>query len=379
MNNNEKLDQTAGNTQKATGTAPEPAAKHLQAFLKSIIDNKQPPAISTGFPILDDTLGGGVYAGLYFLGAVSSLGKTTFVGQIADQMAIAGQDVLFFTLEMSYRELMARSMSRLSAIISPDGFVTTRGLLNSVSGGRDLKTKQLIEQSASVYEGIANHVYFHEGLNNIDIDYVRDELKNFIDTTGKKPVVIIDYIQILTPSGGKNLTDKQNIDQIVVELKRMSRDHDIVIIGISSVNRASYKEGMNMSSYKESGSIEYSADVLLGLQLKGADQSGFDPDVAKRKPTREVELKILKNRNGPVGETVGFTYKPAKNLFEEVYADRDGKQTSTVRSKINKTGTIENKKVLETYVRDTMKRLTDISANQETLFDQTNLNMNSGA
>ena len=330
----------------------------------------RPPAISTGFPILDDRLGGGVYAGLYFLGAASSLGKTTFVGQIADQMAIAGQDVLFFSLEMSFKELMARSMSRLSAIISPRGFVTTRGLLNSVSGGRDPKTRQLIKQAASVYEGIANHVYYHEGLNNIDIDYVREEVKNFIDVTGKKPVVIIDYIQILAPSGGKNLTDKQNIDQIVVELKRMSRDYDIVVIGISSVNRASYKEGMSMSSYKESGSIEYSADVLLGLQLKDIEQAVSKPDALNAlmgKSPRNVVLKIMKNRNGPVGEMVGFTYKPARNLFEEVYVDKNG---TPIKSTINKTVTIEDKKVLKTYTNDEIKRLKDMSANQETLFDQ---------
>ena len=70
-----------------------------------------------------------------------------------------------------------------------------------------------------------------------------------------------------------------------------------------------------MTAFKESGSIEYSADVLLGLQLKGMGTEGFDIDQAKQGPTREVELKILKNRNGPVGGIIYFEYSPKINYF----------------------------------------------------------------
>lgn len=72
-----------------------------------------------------------------------------------------------------------------------------------------------------------------------------------------------------------------------------------------------------MSAFKESGSIEYSADVLLGLQLEGTGEKEFNIDKAKQKPVREIELKILKNRNGPVGETLHFAYRPQFNLFTE--------------------------------------------------------------
>ena len=73
-----------------------------------------------------------------------------------------------------------------------------------------------------------------------------------------------------------------------------------------------------MQSFKESGSIEYSCDVLIGLQLKGVEGSNFDVDNAKQQDPRQVELKILKNRNGITGVTLDFSYHPKFNLFKEL-------------------------------------------------------------
>ena len=68
----------------------------------------------TGFPQLDEELGGGLYAGLYVIGGISAVGKTSFVLQLADQVAAAGTDVLIFSLEMSKLELISKSVSRLT-------------------------------------------------------------------------------------------------------------------------------------------------------------------------------------------------------------------------------------------------------------------------
>lgn len=53
------------------------------------------PPLSTGFSKLDAALDGGLYDGLYVMGAVSSLGKTAFCMQMADNLARQGRDVLF--------------------------------------------------------------------------------------------------------------------------------------------------------------------------------------------------------------------------------------------------------------------------------------------
>ena len=68
----------------------------------------------TGFTNIDAEAGS-VYAGLYAVGGISSVGKTTFIGQMADQMAAQGQHVLFFSMEQSRLELVSKSIVRTIA------------------------------------------------------------------------------------------------------------------------------------------------------------------------------------------------------------------------------------------------------------------------
>lgn len=68
---------------------------------------------------------------------------------------------------------------------------------------------------------------------------------------------------------------------------------------------------------KEIGSVEFGSDVIWGLQLKGVGSSGFDVNTAKNKNPREIELVILKNRNGSTGGTLSFEYYPMFNYFKE--------------------------------------------------------------
>ena len=127
---------------------------------------------------------------------------------------------------------------------------------------------------------------------------------------------MIDYVQILRPID-QRMSDKQAVDYNVMELKRISRDFKIPIIGISSLNRMSYTQAISMTSFKESGAIEYSSDVLIGLQLAGAGEQGFDVDIAKRRDPRLIELVVLKNRNGSTGVKIGYTFIAKFNIFDE--------------------------------------------------------------
>ena len=67
----------------------------------------------TGYSNLDAKMS--LYPGLYVLGAISSLGKTMFCGQMADQLAFAGEYVLYFSLEQTRLELVIKGLSRLMA------------------------------------------------------------------------------------------------------------------------------------------------------------------------------------------------------------------------------------------------------------------------
>jgi replicative DNA helicase len=166
------------------------------------------------------------------------------------------------------------------------------------------------------YSKYAQNIYISEGIGDIGVEQVRQTVKKHILFTGRTPVVIIDYLQILAPYS-ERATDKQNTDKAVMELKRISRDYKTPVICISSFNRANYKEAVTMEAFKESGAIEYSSDVLIGLQLKGAGEKNFDANEAKRKDPREIELVILKNRNGRTGGKIIFNYYPLFNYFRE--------------------------------------------------------------
>jgi replicative DNA helicase len=316
----------------------EAAAYSLGNFIKNIKDSKRANFIPTGFHALDTILDGGLYAGLYVVGAISSLGKTTFCLQIADQVAQRGQDVLIFSLEMARNELIAKSISRLTLIKdleennSTANAKTTRGILTGTRYVDYNQTeRELIQQSITAYGEYARNIYISEGVGDIGIEQIREKVKKHIRITKKAPVVIIDYLQIIAPADIR-ATDKQNTDKAVLELKRLSRDYEIPVIGISSFNRDNYTAPVNLASFKESGAIEYSSDVLIGLQYEGMDYQEGETDGARQKRIRElvktaeqqaksgknqnIQVKILKNRNGSKGAAF-LDFYPMFNYFKE--------------------------------------------------------------
>lgn len=300
------------------------AKSRMKNFFNGISDNANLPAIPTGFEILDNKLDGGLYAGLYVLGAVSSLGKTTLALQMADQIAQNGQDVLIFSLEMAEEELIAKSLSRLTYLKDDKNAKTMR----DITAGARYQTytseeKQLINDSAEDYSKYANHIFIHEGgLDPVGIEEIKREVQKYHDRMNKPPVVIIDYLQIIAKTDDKTM-DKSHIDRVVTELKKISRQYKAPLLAISSFNREAYEQPVNLASFKESGGIEYSADVVIGMQLtemvdeKGRVKKNFNADEEKSKNPRRVQAKILKNRNGETGTAVNFNFNAKYNLFEE--------------------------------------------------------------
>jgi len=301
----------------------------IEDFLGEIKKSVDTPAIPTNFTELDKILDDGLYEGLYILGAISSLGKTSFVLQTADQIAQQRQDVLIFSLEMARTELMAKSISRITFLECGDNINHAKTARGITSGKRHAdysrEEKALINDSINKYASYSDYLFIYEGDGNIGAEQVREITERHIKVTENKPVVIIDYLQILSPSELR-ATDKQNIDRTVFELKRLSRDLKIPIIGVSSLNRENYNSNISMSAFKESGAIEYSSDVLIGLQFEAmGDTIGENNTILtsesinrlKRKYPRKIELKILKNRNGATGDSVTFDYYPMFNYFHE--------------------------------------------------------------
>lgn len=295
------------------------AAGRMPALLEHI--RTAPPPRPTGFPGLDRALDGGLYEGLYVLGAVSSLGKTAFCMQMADQLAAAGTDALVFTLEMSAFELMARSISRITFQTDSS---RGRTLSKTVRGVLDPRRRKKappeeaahLEEAQRRYAELAERIWIVEGDHETGLEDIRRGVERHIAETGRKPVVFIDYLQIIAPAD-VHFTDKQNLDRAVCGLKKLSRSRGLAVVAISSFNRENYNASATMAAFKESGGIDYSADVLLGLQARGAGSRDFNLEEEKKKDPRELELKILKNRSAALGEPSPLRYYPAFSCFEE--------------------------------------------------------------
>lgn len=280
----------------------------------------------TGFPNLDREAHS-IYAGLYVIGGISSVGKTTFISQIADQMAAQGHHVLFFSMEQSRLEMVSKSLSRLTARANHDNAVSSL-LIRTGTQGENVH-KAIEEYTATV----GDRVSIIEGNFNCTAGYIKGYTRQYIARNGgTRPVVIVDYLQVLQAdvdeSTGRKPTDaKQIVDYSITQLKRMSRELEIPVFVVSSLNRGNYLAPIDFEAFKESGGIEYTADVVWGLQLAVMNDELFDKDknvkakrekVAEAKAAipRNIELVCLKNRYGKSRYTARFSYYPQYDYFE---------------------------------------------------------------
>ena len=143
------------------------------------------------------------------------------------------------------------------------------------------------------------------------------------------------------PSPNDTLQERQAIDMNVDALRRTASKYHIPIVAVSALNRESYADPVSLAAYKGSGGIEYRCDTILALQLSGIGSKGYDDLKARSADPRNVDLVILKQRNGAVGITVPFRYHCRYNHFEEIKqtpqvtetAEREPQGRTTPRTK----------------------------------------------
>lgn len=285
----------------------------------------------TGFSKLDEKIVFGT--GLYILGGVPALGKTTFALQLATQLAEQNEHVLFFTLEQSKFTLTNKILSLLTARdFTKAGFVydthkaISVELLLNFEKQTEEQTKR-INEAFEKLQSFASNFQILEGRYALTVERIEDYVKKYIAYKKVRPIVFVDYLQILDVEATNS---KERIDKAVTMLKQISVNYDVCIVAISSFNRASYNEEVNYTSFKETGGIEYTADVLLGFQLKTNKQefeelkkegkieneTEYIRNLLSRNP-RSLELVCLKNREGEANFVIDFLFYPAHNLFIE--------------------------------------------------------------
>lgn len=275
-------------------------------------------AIPTGWKNLDKVLDGGLYEGLYVIPGATGTGKTAFALQMAYQIAAQGKDVLYISLEMGEEEIYERHISRISYQLY--GNTSKAKTVHSI-----IQEKKTVIAAREEFEKVGLYLRTVCGVGSIDADDIRQIVENYKYELDTLPVVFVDYLQILK-AHDPHMTDKQAVDYNVLRLKQLSRDFKIPVVALASMNRTSYSDVISMVSIKESGAIEYTSDVCIGLQMAEMDKvvdsskrQGQQEKAVRQLKTkikRDMQAVILKQRNGPIGAEVPFTYCAMFNHFE---------------------------------------------------------------
>ena len=252
-------------------------------------------------------------SGLYVLGATPACGKTTFAWQLAEQLANNGETCIFCSYEMSRLELFSKSLARNIFELNPFTPLTAADIRKGSNSNELSNVIADFKKRRPKLEVLELH--------NETIDDLLAILRAFVwGNSNHAPIIFIDYLQII-PSNIDNT--KQAISDTVRKLKLFQRDTNSTFIVVSSFNRTNYSQAVSFESFKESGEIEYSADVVWALQLnvmntfkQAASISKIRDDVrmAKKKQPRELELKCLKNRHGNDYDCY-FFYHSAHDAF----------------------------------------------------------------
>ena len=251
--------------------------------------------------------------GLYVIGATPAAGKTTFCWQLLEQLARNGERCIYCSYEMSRLELFSKSLARELFRRNESTGLTAAQIRR---GGWSMELDYVREDflNSEIDLRILE-------LQDETVDDLLNLLRPLCTDKAKAPVVCLDYLQIM-PTGREST--KLGIDDAVRKLKKFQRDTNTTFIVISSFNRTNYAQTVSFESFKDSGNIEYTADVVWALQLnvineiKGGElvsETRRKIDEAKKQQPRQIQLKCLKNRQGTNYECF-FEYHSAHDYFE---------------------------------------------------------------
>lgn len=266
----------------------------------------------------------GLSEGLYVLAGAPSTGKTTLAKQIADNVAEGGTPVIYWHYEQGPYELRVKSLAR---ILKPDIDMKDIGR----KGGTPFDS--LYDAFKTYTEAVGDCLKIIKAGPHDNMDLIRQAALAEWHKAGRRPILLVlDYLQIIPPTPGGPDTIRERIDWTLSELRRLSRDIHSPILVISSLNREAYKLDKQMgtperadtkwksirpslANLKESGGIEYSADVVICLWRDPEESENRTADCGGRE-TRLVEALVLKNRNGGLGKAI-MDFTPSWAAFSD--------------------------------------------------------------
>ncbi len=268
-------------------------AAHFAATGSSIM------GLPTGFPSLDDKLNG-LEPGLVVLAGKPGMGKTTLANLIAAHVAGSGTPALYVTYENSRDNLLLKHLCRLAGEPETDA-------------RRGKASPEALAKAAQEFAATAAALYYVEASADTTVETIKAQalqIKRRHDAP--RVLVVVDYLQKMAHTAGFDEL-RANVGAIAAHLRDLSRALDSPVLALASLNRGGYgtaKADPTMAQLKESGDIEYGADVVLLL----SDDQQDGPPMGSGKP---VKLYIAKNRGGASDTTVPLVFKPAIGDFKE--------------------------------------------------------------
>ena len=262
------------------------------------------PGLPTGFRDLDVVTTGLQPGDLAIVAARPAMGKTSWVLNVAQSVAIEHEvPVGIFSLEMSKEQLIQR-------------FLCAEGRVDA----QRLRRGKLLHDE---YQRLARAA----GLLNTAPIWIDDSATaNVLETKAKARrlkteadvgLLVVDYIQLMA---GSKRTDSrvQEVSEISRGLKAMARELDVPVIALSQLSRAPEQRPdrrPQLSDLRESGSIEQDADLVMFLYRPEYYHGATDKD--GNSIEGKAELMVAKQRNGPTGKIDLFFHK-AYTRFDSV-------------------------------------------------------------
>ncbi len=283
----QKVFEIAEQRQKgSTGFAP------IKSLLASAVDrierlHQQDGTLtgaSTGFSDFDDQTSGLQRSDLIIVAGRPSMGKTSFAMNMAENVAIKGdQPVAVFSMEMPGDQLAMRMMSSLGRI---DQHKVRTGNLDDDEWPR----------MTSAINILADAKLFIDDTPALSPTEIRARARRLTREHGQLGLIVLDYLQLMqAPGNGDNRVAE--ISHISRSLKALAKELDVPVVALSQLNR-NLEQRPNkrpvMSDLRESGSIEQDADVIVFI-YRDEVYNEDSPDKGT------AEIIISKQRNGPIG------------------------------------------------------------------------------
>lgn len=231
---------------------------------------------SLGMKKLDEYMSGLIGGRFYIIAARTSVGKTSFASWLTLQAIKQGAKPLFFSNEMDKEDLIEKFIATETKIAT-----------NKFQTG-DLTDDELTRFAATSNELAKMKIAIDEKAG-WDLDTLLSTVHK-LHRTGRCDMVVVDYLQQVRVKSAKSKYEQVSI--VSDEMKRLSRELNIPVIGLAQINRESEKgptkELPGLSNLKDSGSLEQDADVVMILHKQ---------DISEM----ETILSIAKNRYGMTG------------------------------------------------------------------------------